>query len=187
MAKYFRWIDFVPLAGFVWGAHFLGIHSIESSYYLGAGLACAQILFLRLRSMPIDYMALGVDLFLVYGAIGYLVNKEFLLPYALFKEPILFVWVFLIGLYATMLLPNGFIGVPFPGSLIKKPALDRVFISFILLCLTAVALFLSYFLVNFVRVDLGFGLFLPFMCLMGAREGVRNYFYKLPKKRPISK
>ena len=176
MEKQIRWIDFLPLALFAYGTRLVGLTTIGDSwataFYIGGGLAIIQLAYLWYRNLYFDYIALGADLFLIYGALGYAAHNILLFPYDLFKQSVIFMWVFIVGFVTTLASPEGFI------QLSEKYQQHIIIGSLSLLGATAVTLLISYCLVTFTNLSTGFGVVLPFVLLLSTREALRNYFIK---------
>ena len=176
MDKQLHWIDFLPLAFFAWGTRLVGLTTTGDSwahaFYLGAILTLLQMTYYWYRGLRMDYIALGANLFLIYGALGYAIHKSLLIPYDVFKQSIIFVWVLLVGFVATLALPDGFIQLP------DEKNKHNLIGSLALLGLTSIALILSFCLVKFFGVGTAFGVVLPFVGLLSARKILRNYLIK---------
>ncbi len=111
--KRLRLLDFLPLIIFSYGARIFGLASTQQAwgpaFYLGATLALVQMGYSWQKGILTDYIALGANLFLIYGALGYALYKPLLIPYDLFKQASVFLWIGLVGSVATLIAPHGFI------------------------------------------------------------------------------
>ncbi len=173
MEKQIRWLDFLPLAIFSYGTRLVGLTTTGDSwahaFYIGAALAILHMIYIRYRDLYVDYIALGANLFLIYGALGYALHSALLMPYDVFKQSVIFVWVFTVGLVTTLASSEGFIQI---SDEHKKNALVG---SLALLGATGIALLVSYCLVTYTTLSTGFGVVLPFVGLLSTREALRNY------------
>ena len=176
MNQNIRWIDFLPIALFSYGTRLAGLTASQGSwnyaFYIGAGLALLQMLYTWYRDLRIDYIALGANLFLIYGALGYVIHKALIAPYDIFQESVVFLWIFIVGLITTIALPDGFIQLPQEN---KKSSTVG---SLTLLGTTGISLLISYCLATYTNLNGGFVVTLPFVGLLLARETLRNYFIK---------
>ncbi len=167
-------IDFIPLAVFAWGPRLLRLTqsngSLEYAFYIGAATALLQMLYSWYRGYSFDYIALGANIFLIYGALAYAVHPILLLPYDWFKQSILLVWVLLVGIITTLVTPEGFIQGPPEHKQQNLPG------SFALLGLTAVALIVSYSVLKLTSAGTSVGAILPFVGLLASRAVLKNYF-----------
>ncbi len=175
MNRSLRIFDFLPLLIFSYGARIFGITSTQDSwgpaFYIGGGLAVLQMIFYLYRGYSIDYIALGANLFLIYGACGYALYRPLLIPYGIFKQASVFFWIGLVGSVTTLVARQGFIqvfGVPRKVALISSMAL---------LGAVAIAFLTSYLLVSYTNF-MGIGVVVPFVLLLFVRELLRNYFAK---------
>ena len=175
MENQLRWIDFLPLAIFSYGSR-LGLVGADGSwtnaFYLGAGLALLKVGYLWYRGLKFDYIALGTTLFLIYGALGYALHKPLLVPYDIFMQSVIFLWIFIVGIIATVATKEGFIQLP--DEYHKHTRIG----SLALLGATGIALLISYCLVSYTAVSTGIGVVMPFVLLLLGREAMRTYFIK---------
>ncbi len=164
-------LDFLPLAIFSWGPSILGFEqgSWQQAFYLGSTAAAIQILYTWYRGHSFDYIALGANLFMIYGALGYALYPRMLLPYDLLKQSIIFVWVFIIGLITTLITPEGFIQGPVSAKQYNLTG------SIGLLCLTALALVISYSLLTITSANTAVSTIMPFVGLLATRALLKNY------------
>ncbi len=165
-------LDFIPLIVFVWFARLAGIEvagpAWKNAFYIGAAVACAQMFFYWYKRLSYDFIALGSNLFLIYGAVGFLLYQPFLK--AFLNESIIFAFILLVGLITTFTIRGGFIQLP---KIKKNSALIG---SFALLGLTLVVLIISYVLVRFLHAGTIVGVAIPFAALMFGRKALRDYF-----------
>lgn len=173
MENKIRTVDFIPLAFFAWGPHLLRLTDSnepwEYAFYLGATAALLQMLYSWYRGHSFDYIALGANAFLIYGALAFTINPALLLPYYWFKQSIVFVWVLLTGIITTLLTPEGFIQGP------PTHKQQNLLGSFALLGLTALALIVSYTILKLTDAETAVGAFLPFVGLLASRAVLKNY------------
>lgn len=166
-----RWIDFIPLAVFTWGGRlFITADSVESlatQFYYGAAVALIHIGITLHNKWRINYTALGANLFLLYGTLGYALSEALLLPYLWFKQAALFVWILLIELLTIFFLKGTAV------TILSKKARQKT--SFIALGMTMFILSISMVLINVTKVEVPYTIMLPFIVLMGAKELVKRH------------
>ncbi len=174
MGKKIYTIDFLPLAIFAWGPHLLGFTqqngSWESAFYLGAASVLLQMAYSWYKNYSFDYIALGANAFLIYGALAYALHPALLFPYELFKQSIIFVWILLVGLITTLVTPEGFIQ---GSSTIKQQNFPG---SLALLGLTALALLISYSILNLSNAGTVLSTIVPFVLLLAGRAVISEHF-----------
>lgn len=141
------------------------------AFYIGATLATLQMGYYWQKGFSTDYMVLGANLFLIYGALGYLLYKPLLLPYEIFKQATIFLWIGLVGSITTLITRQGFI------QLSATPRKDVLIGSMALLGAVTIAFLVSYMLVSYTKF-MGIGVAVPFILLLFVRELLRNYFTK---------
>ncbi len=161
-------LDFLPLALFSWGPKLLGHaqNNWEYAFYLGAVSAVLQMLYSWYRGYSFDYIALGANAFLIYGALAYAIHPSLLFPYNWLKQSVIFAWVLIVGVITTLITPEGFIQGPTTRNLSGSVAL---------LGLTALALVVSFSVLQLTTAGTGIGTILPFVVLLGGRAVLKNY------------
>lgn len=168
-----RLLDFLPLIIFSYGARLFGLANTQQSwgpaFYIGATLALLQMGYYWQKGISLDYIGLGSNLFLIYGALGYALYEPLLIPYSLFKQASVFLWIGLVGSLATLIAPHGFIQTPNTSRKIT------IIGSMALLGAVTLALLASYMLVRY-TIYTGIGVAVPFVLLLFIREVLRNYF-----------
>jgi hypothetical protein len=158
----------------MWGPRFFGIvnpaASWDQPFYWGAGIALVQIAYLCYLNMPLDYIALGANAFLVYGAFGYLVHSNLFYPYELLKQSGLFLFILLCGIIITVIRRReGFLQLP---ERLQSASLEG---SVGLLVLTTIAFGLSFLLVTYVHIGTPFAVGIPLVALLTGRELYYQY------------
>ena len=159
--------DFLPLALFAWGPRFFGLASgdWEYAFYFGACAAIIQLLYSWYRGYSLDYIALGANAFMIYGALAYAIHPALLLPYTVLKQAVIFAWVFVVGLITTLVTTEGFI----QGS-----GSNNLTGSIVLLGCTALALIVSYSILTLTTAGTGLGTILPFVGLLAGRAALKR-------------
>ena len=173
MENNIRWLDYLPLAVFAWGARLLGLTtqggSWENAFYLGAATAVMLIIYKWYHSYSFDYIALGTYAFLIYGALAYAINPVLLLPYDVLKQAVIFAWVFIAGVITTLVTPEGFIQGP------PAHRYQNIIGSIGLLALTSLALVVSYSVLNLTTAGTAVGTIIPFVGLLASRAFLTKY------------
>ena len=100
-------------------------------FYVSAACALLQLAYLVYKRQEIDKIALGADLFLFYGAIGYALDETLLMPFKFLGHTIIFIFVFVVGIVTSLFSTTGFIQIDTPNKAIVRSG------SFALLGLTA--------------------------------------------------
>ena len=166
-------IDFIPLAVFAWGPRLLGLTKSNSSweyaFYCGATIALLQILYTWYRGYSFDYIALGSNTFLIYGALAYAIAPLLLHPLHSLHQSLIFVSILLTGIITTLATPEGFIQGP------SKDKKQNLVGSLALLGLTASALISSYSILHLTNAGTSLGAILPFVALLAGRAILKNY------------
>ena len=176
MESTIHWMDFIPLALFIWGgrlANFISSthNSTSHAFFLGASAALIQLVYWVYHKQSIDYLALGANLFLIVGALGVVFDSALLEATGFFKQATLFAWILLVGGIATFSTPRGFLHLP-------KNNLFSFVGSLTLLALTGIALVLSYGMISYFKFGIGLGIGIPFVSLVSFQEILKNYFLK---------
>jgi hypothetical protein len=166
------WTEFLPLALFFWGGRLLHmvnptVSTTALAFTLGGALALIQMLYSAYQGRPIDYIALGCNLFLMGGAGASALNVLLKVPYSLFNQTSLFIWILLVGVVTTLLSPKGFIQL-------SKKSISPFSGSVPLLALTVAAFMVSYSLITLLQFGTGLGVGIPLITLISLREVLRR-------------
>jgi len=158
--KQYSYYDFAPIITVSIFASRSGgdFETWRRSFLIGAGLAVLQLIFYRLKKREIDPFALGLNLFLIVGSIGF----SFEIPAVLsmfdqMREAASFVFVAIVGVVLVLLKEEG---------LLEKPGPKSKVYSGLLLFLICVCVGVSY---QF-KGDQLFSITLPFMGLFFVRS-----------------
>ncbi len=144
-------------------------------FYISAACAFLQLAYLVYKRQEIDKIALGADLFLFYGAIGYALDEALLMPFKFLGHTIIFIFVFVVGIVTSLFSTTGFIQIDTPNKAIVRSG------SLALLGLTLLAFMISYTITpSFMGTKAN--VVLPFMGLVFARHFLRNYLLDLANK-----
>lgn len=166
-------LDYIPLLVFFYGSRLLGISTVESSwalpFYLGGVCALLQMIFYRYRGYSFDFIVLGTNLFLIYGALGYLLPGELLVPYKILKQAAIFLWIGLVGSIATLVVSEGFI------QLAHQSRKTVTIASLALLGGVTLAGLVAYLAVTYTNFT-ALGVIVPFIGVIAIRELLRKYF-----------
>lgn len=168
-----HWTNFIPLIVFAWFSRLCGLSPEMSwmySFYAGAALAIAQLAYAFYRKIEFDYIAIATDAFLIYGAAGFLAFPFLLAPYAYFKQSVIFLWVIIIGFITALTRPEGFLQVSSHHYFTAKSRYG----STILLTLSLICFVVSFILTKYFQLSTTIAVILPFICLLIARNTVRN-------------
>lgn len=174
MERSIPWLNFLPLAFFMWGPRlFSTLHPLASAwnqpFYWGSAIALTQILYSFYFNISLDYVALGTNLFLLYGAIGSLLHSSLLLPSALLKQSGVFLFILTCGLIVSMIRREGFLQLP------EQFQTSSLIGSCGLLGFTILAFGLSYVFVTYINVGPPLALGIPLVSLLTAREVFYEY------------
>ena len=173
MERTIQWLNFLPLAFFMWGPRlFLRVPLIDSwsqPFYWGTAIAGMQVLYSLYSNMPLDYVALGANLFFVYGALGCIFSSGILIPYFLLRQSGMFLFIFLWGLGVTLFRQEGFLQVP---AAFYSSSLEG---SCGLLGITCLAFGLSYLLVTYTKILPSLSIGLPLIVLLIGRTLFYEY------------
>jgi hypothetical protein len=158
---YLRWL---PVSAFMIGARAYGMtNEAWQNAFILAGFFTIFILLVLLRHhVVLDRLMLGVNVFFLLGAYGFISGNDAILDwYAASKGGPFFGCIVLVGLLATLFTKHGFIGE------IHKNKQEVHYASFLLLAAAVVALIWS------VRTDergLVFSVVIPFILLRVIRD-----------------
>ena len=171
MENQIRWTDFIPLLA----AYFAKIAKLSTTYafYIGATLAVMQMAYMWYRGQHVDYIALGANTYLIYGALGYAISETLLLPPVITKQGSIFAWIFITGLIITVVTKEGFLQLP------ESSQEQSLFGSLSLLAATGLTFLISYCLVTYAGFSTASGVMWPLGILVTARVLLRNYFMKV--------
>jgi len=130
--KQLKFLEFVPLILFLTFVRSVGT-TIEGpqwkiSFAIGGAIALFAIAVLLRKKFILNRITLGINLFLISGAIAVLFRIEQLLNlYWYFNPAPMFVWIIAVGLAATLFSSNGFVVA---GK--KKKKIVRIYSIFLL-------------------------------------------------------
>ena len=106
---FYKYLSLLPIILFLWMGRFN--YSWIESFFVSGALALAYIIYFIIQRQKIDYLVLSLYLFLIGGACMILDLPGLIYFYKTLKQPIIFVWLVLVGLGATILSPSGFVGI----------------------------------------------------------------------------
>ena len=105
-----RYLTFLPLIIFLLTYKFSS--SWSTSFTIGGVVSCAYLLLVFYEHIRHDLIMTGVNCFLIGGAVMSIFKIRWLgKVYGYFGFSTILVWIFIVGLIATILSPEGFIGV----------------------------------------------------------------------------
>ncbi len=105
-----RYVTFLPIISFVWSNKIW--HSWKISFIIGGAIALAYIIFTAISRIDSDTLMVGVNLFLIVGAVMYLFDISFLkFIYDKFLFSTIFLFVFIAGIFLTIFSKYGFAGI----------------------------------------------------------------------------
>lgn len=114
--KIFKLLEFLPLIVFL--AYGRGIDAkVAGSHWkdpflVGGGLALTSTIILVLKKIDLNRILLGINAFLISGAVAFLLRFWWLLNlYWKLKATAMFAWVIVVGIVAILISPKGFIGI----------------------------------------------------------------------------
>jgi len=106
---FYKYISLLPIVLFLWMGRF-GYSWIES-FFAGGALALGYVIYSMIQRKKIDYLILSLYLFLIGGACMIFKIPGLIYFYKTLKQPIIFVWLTIVGLFTTVLSSSGFIDV----------------------------------------------------------------------------
>lgn len=163
MAKY-SYFDFIPMiVSSIYGARAGGgFEAWKIAFLIGIGLAVVQFIVYRVLKRSIDPLALGLNLFLLVGAIGFNLMIPFILSLLdQMRESASFIFVAIVGTLFVLLKEEGLLEHSGPGT--------KMYSSLLVLLVLMSGAVSFYF-----KGDQLFSITLPFMMLFFAR----SYFNK---------
>lgn len=172
-----HWTSFIPLIGFVWLSRLCGPQSATAcpwtySFYGGAFTAIVQLMYAWYKKLPLDYIALGTDAFLIYGAAAFSLGfAPLVAPYAYFRQTVIFLWILIVGLITTVTRPEGFLQQPSNRLTSTSKRLQG---SIALLAIVAAAFIASFIFIKTLDWGTLLGVVLPFVAMLAGRAILRN-------------
>lgn len=169
-----HWSSFIPLIVFVTFSRICGTQSATAcpwtyAFYAGAVVAIVQLLYAWYKQIPLDYIAVGTDAFLIYGAAAFLAFPALAVPYAYFRQTVIFLWILIVGVITTIVRPEGFLQHPSSRFTTKN-----VYRSLALMGVVVAAFVASFIFVKILDWGTFLGVTLPFIALLLARETLRK-------------
>jgi hypothetical protein len=162
--NWLAYLHLLPVVTFTTYARLCGMHeqAWTGAFELAGIVAVIVIAILWHQRIIMDRIMLGVNIFLIIGAAGFLLNSDTILDwYGTSKGGPLFCSIAAIGLITTIFSPRGFIGV------VAKKKETVQYSSFLLLAVTFIALVWS---VSAEMYGLLWAVVLPLVILKGMRE-----------------
>lgn len=139
-------LQFLPVTIFILTAKYYDFTDLgwQNGFYAGSLFAILQTIFLVLNNQVIERFLLAVNLFLLGGAFGFLLNSDLILEfYGAHKQVVLFVALIIVGLFTTFSTKTGFLGI---DKFTKK---ETRILSLYLLAASAFALAISIFVKSY--------------------------------------
>lgn len=171
-----HWTNFIPLIAFIWLSRLCGTQSATAcpwtyAFYAGAVIAILQLLYTWYKKLPLDYIAIGTDVFLIFGAAAFLVFPPLVVPYAYFRQTVIFLWILVVGIITTVVRPEGFLQVNSHRYTTKS-----LTGSILLLGIVSLAFIASLVLIKYYDMGTAIGVALPFAAMLIGRETLRKQF-----------
>jgi hypothetical protein len=179
-----HFLKFLPLIFFSIGTRFIPAGSKSAwapLFLISGGIACLQMLYYRYKNIRMDLIAVGTNLFLIYGAAAFLVaallsyfhtSVPLLIfaPITFLKQASIFPFILAVGIIATLINSAGFI--QFPNNQ-KQYVMQG---SLALIALVSLILLISFGLLTLYNAGTYLGVAIPFIAMLFGREFIWNYF-----------
>lgn len=170
-----HWSSFIPLIVFI-----LMAPAIDRSwtnfewkwmyaFYAGAVAALLQLIYARHKKIPLDYIAVGTDAFLICGAAAFLAFPALLIPYAYFTLTFIFPWILMVGVVTTLIRPEGFL-----QHASSRFTTKSLYGSLALMGIVVAAFIASFIYIKLLNSGEILGVTLPFIAMLLAREMLRK-------------
>lgn len=158
-------IQFIPLTVFV--SVFRITNDWTLAFQVGGATAILQAALLKILRQHSDLVLVGINLFLVIGALAFIAKVEpVLMVYSNFQEATLFLAIFLVALISTATLKRGFIDMQ------QLPRSEVVRASLFLIAAVVASIFIAIHWSG----NLWLAGVLPMILIVVARKKIRQRF-----------